>query len=217
MSHSSLPPRLPGMRIAIIGGTGTLGRAVAAELAARGHEARVLSRHAERYRVDLTTGFGLDAALEGCDAIVDASNDANPKKARPVLVDGTRRLARAGAEAGVRHHVAVSIIGCEQVPIGYYKVKVEQERAVAQGGLPWTVVRATQFHDLLGQAFAAGAKFGVLPLLRVPLQPIAVADAARAVADAAESEPRAGRIEVAGPEVHDARDLARHTTPLRDL
>jgi uncharacterized protein YbjT (DUF2867 family) len=209
------------MRIAIIGGTGTLGRAATAHLRARGHEVRVLSRRAERYRVDLTTGDGLDAALEGCDALVDASNNADAKKARPLLVDGTRRLAAAGLEAGVRHHVAISIVGCEKVQIGYFKVKVDQEHEVARGGLPWTVVRATQFHDFVAQNFAAVAKFGVLPLLRVPMQPVAVADVARAVADAVESGPRAqhleaaasgpraGRVDVAGPEVLDARDLAR--------
>jgi uncharacterized protein YbjT (DUF2867 family) len=109
----------------------------------------------------------------------------------------------------VRHHVAVSIVGCEKLQIGYFKVKVDQEREVARGGLPWTVVRATQFHDFVAQNFAGVAKFGVLPLLRVPMQPVAVVDVARAVADAVESGPRAGRLDVAGPEVLDARDLAR--------
>jgi uncharacterized protein YbjT (DUF2867 family) len=197
------------MRIAITGGTGTLGRRVVEELSARGHEARVLSRSSKQYRVDLTTGEGLEAALEGCDAVVDASNNASAKKARPVLVDGTRRLAEACWSAGVGHHVAVSIVGCDRVQMGYYKVKVEQEREVERGTVPWTIVRATQFHDLVTQAFAVGARYGALPLLRVPMQTIATVDVARAIADVVESEPRVGRIDVAGPEVLDARELAR--------
>ena len=196
------------MRIAIAGGTGTLGRHAAGELRARGHDVRVLSRRAEHYPVDLTTGEGLDAALEGCDAVVDASNNANAKKARPLLVDGTRRLTAAGHAAGVRHHVAISIVGCEKVQMGYYKVKVEQERAVAAGEVPWTIVRATQFHEFAAQLFGQAARAGVLPLLRLPMQTVAVADVAAAVADAVEAEPRTGRIDVAGPEVLDARELA---------
>jgi uncharacterized protein YbjT (DUF2867 family) len=197
------------MRIAIAGGTGTLGRHTVKELRARGHEVRVLSRRAEQYPVDLTTGKGLEAALEGVEAVVDASNNANAKKARPLLVDGTRRLTAAGKAAGVRHHVAISIVGIEKVPMGYYKVKVDQERAVMDGAVPWSIVRATQFHDLATQLFAQASKAGVLPLLRIPLQTVAVSDVAAAVADVVEREPLTGRIEVAGPEVLDARELAR--------
>ena len=157
MSHSAGLPSLLGMRVAIAGGTGTLGRGVVEELQARGHDVRVLSRRSETFPVDLTTGAGLGAALEGCDVVVDASNNANAKKARAILVDGTRRLTEAEKVAGVRHHVSVSIIGCEKVPMGYYKVKIDQEQAVEQGGVPWTIVRATQFHDLAATVFSSTA------------------------------------------------------------
>ncbi|WP_405999233.1 SDR family oxidoreductase [Streptomyces sp. NBC_00829] len=198
------------MRIAIAGGTGTLGRQVADELRSRGHEVRVLSRRSPEYRVDLTTGEGLDEALAGCDAVVDASNSrASTKDAARTLVDGSRRLLAAEDAAGVRHHVCVSIVGCDQVPMGYFKVKTEQESVVERGPVPWTVVRATQFHDLLDTVFTAGARWKVLPVPKALVQPVACAEAARAVADVAERPPLRGRFEVTGPETVDARTLAR--------
>jgi len=195
------------MRIAIAGGTGMLGRRVCAELRERGHDVRVLSRGAPAYRVDLTTGDGLEAALDGCDVVVDASNN-NSRTAAATLVEGTRRLLAAGQRAGVAHHVCVSIVGCDQVPIGYYRVKTEQEDVVAHGPLPWTIVRATQFHEFVAVLFGAAARYGVVPAPRGVLQPVAAAEAARAVAGVAVAGPRRGRVEVAGPEVAGILDLA---------
>ncbi|HEY3877886.1 MAG TPA: NAD(P)H-binding protein [Trebonia sp.] len=188
------------MRIAIAGGTGTLGRPVAAELSERGHEVRVLSRHAPEYQVDLTTGAGLAAALDGCQVVVDASSSP-PRTAAAVLVAGNRRLLD-------EHHVCVSIVGCDRLPIGYYRVKTEQEDVVVRGPVPWTIVRATQFHELVAGFFGAAARYGVVPAPRGVLQPIAAADAARAVADVAVGEPGRGRVEVAGPEVVPIGELA---------
>jgi len=195
------------MRIAIAGGTGTLGRPVAAELSKRGHEVRVLSRHAPEYQVDLTTGAGLAAALDGCQVVVDASNGP-PRAAAATLVAGNRRLLDAGREAGVEHHVCVSIVGCDRLPVKYYKVKTQQEDVVAGGPVPWTIVRATQFHELVATLFGAAARYWVVPALRGVLQPVAAAEAAHAVADVAVGEPRRGRVEVAGPEVIPVGDLA---------
>jgi uncharacterized protein YbjT (DUF2867 family) len=205
------------MRIAIVGGTGTLGRKVVAELTERGHDVRVLSRGGE-YRVDLTTGEGLAAALEGCGAVVDASNATSAKRARQVLVGGTERLLAAEREAAVSHHVCVSIVGCDRVPMGYYKVKVDQEHLVEDGQVAWTIVQATQFHELAATALAAAAKFLVLPVPAISLQTVAAAQVAHAVADVAEGPPLGHRIRVAGPEVSTARDLAltwRHATGRR--
>lgn len=208
MSHIGGPDRLGDMRIAIAGGTGTLGSLVAAELARRGHKVRVLSRSAPEYRVDLTTGSGLAHALAGCDVVVDASNNSS-RHAAQVLVAGTQRLLDAEQAAGVRHHVCISIVGCEQAPMGYYRVKTEQERLAAEGPVPCSVVRATQFHELVLAALTAGGRWGVLPVPRARVQPIACAEVAGAVADVAEGAPGKERIQVAGPEVTDARDLAR--------
>ncbi|MEV8097448.1 NAD(P)H-binding protein [Kitasatospora sp. NPDC085879] len=197
------------MRIAIVGGTGTLGHHVTEELRARGHEVRVLSRRSPEHPVDLTTGAGLAAALAGCDAVVDAANSRSAKGAERTLVDGTRNLLAAERAAGVAHHVCVSIVGCDRVPVGYYRVKTDQERAVTEGPVPWTVVRITQFHELLAEMFGLLGRWRLLTVPRARLQTIAAEDAARAVADAAEQPARLGRIEAAGPETTDARELAR--------
>jgi uncharacterized protein YbjT (DUF2867 family) len=197
------------MRVAVAGGTGTIGRRVAALLARDGHEVRALSRRAHDYPVDLTTGAGLDAALEGCGVVVDASNGPPSGKARAVLVEGSRRLLAAEARAGVGHHVCVSIVGIEHVPMAYYRVKVEQERVVESAGVPWTIVRSTQFHDLLGALLAAAGRRHILPAARAQLQPVDVEEAADAVAAVATRGPSRKRTTVAGPEVHDLRELAR--------
>lgn len=197
------------MRVAITGGTGTLGKSVAEVLRARGHEVRVLSRHAPEFPVDLTTGEGLAEALTGCDAVVDAANSASVKGATATLVDGGRRLLEAEQAAGVSHHVCVSIVGCAKVPVGYYRVKIAQEELVREGPVPWTIVRATQFHNLVAQMIGAAAKWRILPVPRVPVQPVAVDEVAQVIADELERGARRGFVEVAGPEIVDARDLLR--------
>ena len=198
-----------GMRIAVAGGTGTIGRRIATALSRDGHEVRVLSRRAERYPVDLTTGAGVQDAITGCDVVVDASNGPPSRKARAVLVDGSRRLLECEAHAGVRHHVCVSIVGIDQVPMAYYRVKLEQERVVERSGVPWTIVRSTQFHDLLGALLATTGRLHLLPAARARFQPVGVDEAADAVAAVATDAPRRERATVAGPEVHDLRALGR--------
>jgi uncharacterized protein YbjT (DUF2867 family) len=197
------------MRIAIVGGAGTLGRHITGELAGRGHEVRVLSRSSPDFPVDLVSGAGLTAALTGCAAVVDASNASSPKRAAQVLVEGSRRLLAAEHEAGVGHHVGISIVGCDLLPVGYYRVKVQQEQVISAGPVPYTIVRATQFHELAARALAAAGKYRLLPVPRVRLQTVAASEVARVVADVAVGSPRGGRIQVAGPEKTLARDLAR--------
>jgi uncharacterized protein YbjT (DUF2867 family) len=196
------------LRIAVAGGTGTLGAHVVEELRARGHDVRALSRKSAEYPVDLSTGDGLESALAGCETVVDASNSASPRSAAPTLVGGTRRLLEAGKSAGIAHHVCISIVGCERAPMAYYKVKTEQERLVEQGPLPWTIARATQFHELLGFAFDSAARWRVLPLPRARLQTVAAAEVGKAVADVAQGDPLRRRFEIGGPAVHDIRELA---------
>lgn len=206
------------MKIAIVGGTGTVGAEAARELGVRGHDVRVLSRHAPEFPVDLTTGEGLARALAGVDVVVDAANGS-----RKVLVEGTEQLLRAEAEAGVKHHVGVSIVGIDRVGGPYYKLKLAQEAAIRAGGVPWTIVRATQFHTLVAQAFAKTAKLGVLPSVSAPLQPVDPREVGRALAETAEAAPSFGITQFAGPEVVSARELARrwraatgsHAVPVR--
>lgn len=198
------------MRIAVVGGTGALGRHVVRALEAGGHEAGALSRSSPGHPVDLTTGEGLDRALEGCDAVVDASNGPPSAKAGAVLVDGSRRLLDAAQRAGARHHVCVSIIGVDEFPLAYYRVKLEQEAVVRDGPVPWTIVRANQFHGLVAGTFAALAgRARVVPAPRGVLQPVAAADVADLLTGIAAGEPARRIVTVGGPEVREVGDLAR--------
>jgi uncharacterized protein YbjT (DUF2867 family) len=197
--------------IGILGGTGTAGRALASELAGRGHTAVVLARHGDR-PVDVTRPEGLPAALAGLDTIVDTL-DGPPA----VLVEGLRNVTAAAAAADVGHLVSLSIVGVDRVPARYYRTKVAQEAVVREGPVPATVVRATQFHDLIGGWFAGAARFGVLPTGRLPLQPVDVRDVAVALADSVEAGPGRDRDAIAGPEILRLHELARSWSAARGI
>jgi uncharacterized protein YbjT (DUF2867 family) len=205
------------MRIGVAGGTGTLGALASAEFARRGHVVRVLSRRVPQgvavslhRRVDLSTGEGLAEALSDLEVVVDASNVARPgRELRAVMVDGTERLLRAEAQAGVGVHVLISIVGIELVPMSYYRVKLEQERRVVEAPVRSLVLRSTQFHQLLDGLFRATSRFGVLPAGNALVQPIDPREVARVLADAIESEVWKDRLEVAGPEILSLTALAR--------
>ncbi|HVW45962.1 MAG TPA: NAD(P)H-binding protein [Solirubrobacterales bacterium] len=200
--------------VAVVGGTGTIGAPVVAALLARGADVRVLTRGttgfaagAEHRRVDLTSGAGLGAALSGADAVVDAANST--RRSRQTIVAGTRRLLAAEAAAGVGHHLTISIVGIEQVPSRYYRDKLAQEAAVEAGSVPWSILRATQFHQLLDLAFGHAARFGVRPTGAGRLQPIDPRVVAERLADAALGPP-AGRLpDVAGPRIATIGELGR--------
>jgi uncharacterized protein YbjT (DUF2867 family) len=198
------------MEIAIAGATGSIGAPAAAELTKRGHGVRALSRRSEQHPIDLETGAGLAEALGGCDALVDASNGGpSEKPARAVLIDGGRRLLEAAAEAGVKHHVCISIVGIESVPLPYYRVKVEQEAQVEAAGVPYSIVRATQFHSLLDGLFTAAARFRLLPGGAAKVQPVDPIQVAEVIASVAEGAPSGERQTVAGPEVLELGQMAR--------
>lgn len=198
------------MRIAVVGATGAAGAPLVAELESRGHEVRALSRRSPTHPVDLLTGAGLDHALGGCEAVVDASN-AGPKasEARALLVEGNRRLLAAEARASVAHHVCLSIVGIDDFPLSYYRIKVAQEEVVRAGGVPWSIVRATQFHSFVAASFAALARYRILPKLRAPLQPVAVEEVAEQVADVVAAGAAESTSTIAGPEIRPIMDLAR--------
>ncbi|MGI9098888.1 MAG: SDR family oxidoreductase [Solirubrobacteraceae bacterium] len=206
------------MEIAVVGGTGTLGRPVVLELVARGHAVRVLTRSApavlppgaEHRAIDLETGAGLGDALDGVDAVVDAANRAGSgRTAAPVIVAGTRRLLTAAAHAGVGHHVAVSIVGIDAVPLSYYRAKLAQEDAVERSAVPWSIVRATQFHELLHWGFGLTARAGFVPGLRFPVAPLDPCFLAGVLADAVVRGPGGRLAPVAGPQVAPLGELAR--------
>lgn len=196
------------MRVAIVGSTGALGQCLVRELRQRGHEVRELGRRVAAYRVDVSTGAGLDQAFDGCDAVVNASNDSS-KSARSTLVDGARHVGDAAHRTGVRHLVGVSIVGCEGVPLEYFRLKHLQERVVVEGAVPWSLLCSTQFHGYLSRTFAAMSSWRLLPLPRALLAPVAAIEVAGALCDIAVGEPMRGRRLMAGPKNADLRDLAR--------
>ncbi|CAN5627864.1 NAD(P)H-binding protein [soil metagenome] len=201
------------MKVGVLGATGTAGRPVVAELTARGHEVVSLGRRparaAEHRQADVVSGAGLDTAFEGLDAVAECLNaNSTGKKARAVLVDGVARALAAAGEAGVGHAVSLSIVGCDRLPMAYYAVKTEQEATVRAAPLETSILRATQFHDLIDAAGTATKRTGVLPCPRGSLQPIDPKDMAKALADQIERGP-GGDCSVGGPEIVEIRELAR--------
>ncbi|MFF8377715.1 SDR family oxidoreductase [Streptomyces sp. NPDC015661] len=190
--------------ILVTGGTGTLGRPVCERLRADGHEVRVLSRHSPPYAVDLRKGGPvLDRAVDGVDAVVHCSNiRRGDKEAARLLIEAVRR-------AGVPHLLYISIIGVDRVPLGYFRTKYAVERMIQGSGTPWTLLRATQFHDLVVQLFQVLAKPPVMPLPRdVRAQPVEVTEVAARLSELAAGPP-AGRVEdMAGPEIRTFPELA---------
>jgi len=195
------------MKVAVAGGTGVTGRRVVEALAAAGHEAVVLAR---AVGVDLLTGGGLDAALVGVDVTVDVSNIATVRRDAAVrfFAVAGRNLLAAAARAGVRHHVALSIVGIDRVKNGYYQGKLRQEQVVREGPVPWTVLRATQFHEFAGQLLdRVPGPVAVVP--RLTIQPIAVREVAEALVSLAGGEPQKMAPDLAGPRVESLVDMAR--------
>jgi uncharacterized protein YbjT (DUF2867 family) len=195
------------MRVAVAGGTGLTGRRVVAELARGGHEAVPLSRSSG---VDLRTGAGLDAALAGCDAVVDVSNTAAQRRAAAERFFGTTagHLTAAAARAGVEHVVVLSIVGVDRVGLGYYWGKRRQEEVVTGGPVPWTVLRTTQFHEFAGQLLDR-VPGPVAPVPRMLCRPVAVAEVAARLAELATGAPAGYARELAGPEELQLVDMAR--------
>jgi uncharacterized protein YbjT (DUF2867 family) len=208
------------MRLGVVGGTGTLGSVLVAELRARGHDVRALSRRPPpgegpggHRRVDLTTGEGLVEAVSDAQVIVDAADWKKPGRAmREVLVDGTRRLLRAGEAAGVKLHVLVSIVAIEAIPLPYYRLKLEQEQVLKETSMRTSVLRSTQFHQLVDRVFRRSSALHLLPGGQIKLQPVDARDVARALADGIEEGGWLARREFAGPEVVTLTELARAWT-----
>jgi uncharacterized protein YbjT (DUF2867 family) len=197
-----------GLRVAVAGGTGVAGRHVVAALSAAGHEPVVLARSTG---VDVTTGAGLAAALDGADAVVDVSGVQTLR--RRTAVGFFEATTRALLAIGVPHLVVLSIVGIDDVDSGYYAGKRRQEHLALHG--PSTVLRATQFHEFAGQVMA---RSGVGPLRMVPqmrVQPVAAVEVGAALAELAVGPPRGRVDDLAGPEVQELPDLARRVLRAR--
>lgn len=203
------------MRIAVAGATGNIGARTVDVLERGGHEVVRISRSGG---VDLTTGDGLDDALAGVDAVVDATNaPAGDRDGTVAYLGGTTRtLLAAERRAGVRHHVLLSIVGIHDVEgNAHYAGKREQERIVEAGPVPWTIVPVTQFHDFAAMVASWTEHDGVATIAPLLVQPIAPDDVADVLAELAVGAPRGRYVDVAGPEPQDLVDMARRTYQAR--
>ncbi|MFF1633269.1 SDR family oxidoreductase [Leifsonia sp. NPDC058248] len=188
------------MKIVVIGGTGLIGSKVVEHLTAHGHEAVAASPNSG---VNTITGEGLAEALGGADVVVDVSN--SPSFADDDVLEffttSTTNLLAAERQAGVGHHVALSIVGAERLPnSGYLRAKVAQEKLIEDSGLPYSTVRATQFYEFVGRIADEATVDGTAILSTGLMQPIAAADVSTAVARVAAGDPINGTLEIGGPE-----------------
>jgi len=201
-------------RVLITGGTGVLGSKLAPRFAAAGYDVRLTSRHpppgeAAWVATDLLTGEGLAEAVAGVDLIVHAASSAQ-RKTRETDVDGTKRLLEAAKAAGTPHLFYISIVGVDRIPFGYYKAKLAAEKLIEDSGVPYSILRATQFHTLLDMFLGM---FIRLPIAALPksfqFQLVDAGEVAdRMVADAARGP--SGRLpDLGGPETLRLGDIAR--------
>ena len=212
------------MNVLVTGGTGTLGRQVVMLLRNSGHRARILSRnprgHVDTVEGNLVTGAGLAKAVAGMDAVIHAATaSTQPTKLRPTDVVGTRRLLAMARDASVKHFVYTSIVGMDGVAYPYYKFKLQAEAIVEENIIPWSILRATQFHTLM-ETFLR--PLAVLPFVAaVPFkwqfQPVDPSDVAARVVEVVTHEP-AGRLpDFGGPEVRDFQSIAESWLKARTM
>ena len=202
------------MKIVVMGGSGLIGSKLVTKLRERGHEALAASPTSG---VNMVTGEGLAAALEGAAVVVDVSN--SPSFAGAAALEffqtSTRNLLAAESAAGLGHHVALSVVGADRLPdSGYLRAKVAQEKLIEDSSIPYSIVHATQFFEFVGRIADEATDGTTVRLAHVLIQPMAAEDVASAVADVAIGPPVHGIIEVAGPQQFHLDELVR--TALRE-
>ena len=196
------------MRIVVIGGTGLVGSKLVAKLRDHGQDAIA----AAPPNVNTLTGAGLAAALSGADVVIDVSNSPSFEDAAVLnfFKTSTRNLLAAEAEEGVRHHVALSVVGTERLSeSGYFRAKIAQEELIKAGPIPYSIVHATQFFEFVKSIADAATTGNVVKLSSALIQPIAAEDVASAVARVAVDAPLNGVVEIAGPEQFQLDGLIR--------
>jgi uncharacterized protein YbjT (DUF2867 family) len=205
------------MKIVVIGGTGLIGSKTVAILRQGGHEVVTGS---PKSGINSITGEGLKEAMAGAQVVIDLTNSPSFED-RAVLEffeTSGRNLLPAEAAAGVRHHIALSIVGIDRTPDnGYFRAKVAQEKLIEASGIPYTIIRSTQFLEFLGGIAASSTDGNMVRLSPGLFQPIAADDVAAIVADVALAAPRSGIVEIAGPERAPFNEIvARYLTAVGD-
>ncbi|RXT43121.1 SDR family oxidoreductase [Bradyrhizobium betae] len=188
------------MKIVVIGGTGLIGSKLVAKLKQQGHDAVPAS---PKSGVNAVTGEGLAAALAGADVVVDVANAPSwePAAVLEFFQRSSKNLVAAEAAAGVKHHVALSIVGTERSPdIPYFRAKLAQENIIKAASIPYSIVRATQFFEFLGAIGEMGVIDGKIVVPSAQFQPIAAEDVADRLAEVVIGKPLNGTIDIAGPE-----------------
>src|SRR5512143_1767484 len=198
------------MKIVVIGGTGLIGSKTVAILRQGGHEVVAASPNSG---VNSITGEGLKEAMAGAQVVIDLANSPSfeDKAVLEFFETSGRNLLAAEAAAGVRHHVALSIVGIDRTSDnGYFRAKVAQEKLIETSGIPYTIIRSTQFLEFLGAIAASAADGNIVRLAPGLFQPIAADDVAAIVANVALAAPRRGIIEIAGPERAPFNEIVAH-------
>ena len=187
------------MKIVVIGGTGLIGSKTVAILRQGGHEVVAASPQSG---INTITGEGLKEVMAGAQVVIDLANSPSfeDKAVLEFFETSGRNLLAAEAAAGVRHHVALSIVGTDRSDNGYFRAKVAQEKLIETSGIPYTVIRSTQFLEFLGGIAASSADGNIVRLSPGLFQPIAADDVAPTVAEVALAAPQNGIVEIAGPE-----------------
>jgi uncharacterized protein YbjT (DUF2867 family) len=203
------------MKIVIIGGTGLIGSKTVAILRQGGHEVVAAS---PKSGVNTITGEGLKETMAGAQVVIDLANSPSfeDKAVLKFFQTSGRNLLPAEAAAGVRHHVALSIVGIDRTDKGYFRAKVAQEKLIETSGIAYTIIRSTQFLEFLGGIADSCADGNTARPSPVLFQPIAADDVAAIVADAALAAPRNGIVEIAGPERAPFNEIARYLRAVRD-
>jgi uncharacterized protein YbjT (DUF2867 family) len=197
------------MKIVVIGGTGLIGSNVVAKLGEHGHEAIPATPSTG---VNTLTGEGLTGALQGADVVIDVSNSPSFEDAAVMTFfqTSTRNLLSAEMHAGVKHHVALSVVGADRLPeSGYLRAKVVQENLIKESFVPYSIVRATQFFEFVTRIADEATEGNTVRLPSVGFQPIASDDVARAVGRTSIGEPLNGTIEIGGPDLFQFDELIR--------
>lgn len=196
------------LKIAVAGGTGAVGTHVVRVATERGHDVVVLTRSSG---VDLVDGAGLARALSGADAVIDVASKQtmSARESTGFFTTVTRNLLAAEMDAGVSHHVALSIVGSDKAPHAYYAGKVAQEKVIEEGTVPWTILRATQFHEFAGQLYGAVGIGRLVVIPKMRSQPIAAREVAERLVELAEGTPAGHVRDLGGPKEERMVDLVR--------